>query len=198
MTALARKTDEARPLPGLWTADQFAEFCLTRPDGERWQLVDGLAMMMVPPTPIHQKLGKNLLYLLDRALAQHRPNLEAFYELGLRIPASPDFSPQPDVLVVEAAPLPERYVEQYYLVAEIISPSNTAEMIDRKLELYRSHPDNLYCLTIDQDSPHVTLWARDADWAQADFRALKDVVTLPAFGFQATLADIYEGTPLAR
>ncbi len=197
MTALAKHRDDVRST-GRWTADQFLDFYVTRPDEERWQLVDGLAMMMVPATPVHQKIGKNLLYLLDHALRESRPEFEAFYELGLRIPDVDDFNPQPDLVVAETAELSGRYVESYLLVAEIISPSNTAEMIDRKLELYRSHPDNLYCLTIDQDSVHVTLWSREEDWARRDLRSLDGVLKLPALGFEATLAAIYEGTPLAR
>jgi Uma2 family endonuclease len=197
MTALARqKPQEAGS--GLWTADQFLDFYMTRPDEERWQLVDGLAMMMVPATPTHQKLGKNLIYLLDRALRRNRPGLEAFYELGVRLPGVDDFNPQPDLLVMDLAALSERYVSRYYLVGEVISPSNTAEMIGRKLELYRSHPDNLYCLTIDQDSVHVALWSREDAWARTDLRSLDDVLKLPAFGFEAKLADIYEGTTLAQ
>lgn len=197
MTAVARHQPDQTG-SGLWSADQFLAFYMTRPDEERWQLVDGLAMMMFPPTPIHQKLGKNLMVLLDRALARHRPGLETFYELGLRIAGVEDFNPQPDLLVIEASVLPERYVRQFYLVAEVISPSNTAEMIDRKLELYRSHPGNLYCLTIDQDQVHVAMWARESDWAPTNLHALDDVLKLPAFGFEAKLADIYAGTPLAR
>jgi Uma2 family endonuclease len=183
---------------GRWTADQFLAFYMTRPDEERWQLVDGLAMMMVPATRIHQKLGKNLLYRLDRALERHRSDLEAFYELGLRIPGIDDFSPEPDLIVIRADASFDRYADQFFLVAEIISPSNTAEMIERKIELYQSHPDNLYCLTIDQDSVHVTLWSREDGWARTDLRSLDDVLKLPAFGFEAKLADIYAGTPLGR
>jgi Uma2 family endonuclease len=197
MTVLA-KTPAPKTASGLWTADQFLDFYLTRPDEERWQLVDGLAMMMVPATPIHQKLSKNLLYLLDRALERNRPGLEAFYELGLRIPGIGDFNPQPDLLVVDPSALLVRYVETYYLVAEIISPSNTTEMIKRKIELYQRHPDNLYCLTVGQDSVHVTLFAREQNWARVDLTSLDDVLALPAFGFEVKLADIYKGTPLAH
>jgi hypothetical protein len=71
-------------------------------------------------------------------------------------------------------------------------------MIGRKLELYRSHPDNLYCLTIDQHSVHVALYAREDGWAERNLRALDDVLRLPAFGFDAPLSAIYRGTPLAR
>ena len=197
MNAPLRTTALDHP-SGLWTADQFLDFYVTRPDEERWQLVDGLAMMMTPATRTHQKLGKNFLRLIDRALEQHSPHLEAFYEMGIRIPGVADFSPQPDLLVVRADAEFHRYAESFLLVVEIISPSNTAEMIERKLELYQSHPDNLYCLTIDQDSVHVTVFARADGWKQHHLRSLDDVLSLPDFGFAAPLSAIYAGTPLAR
>ena len=195
MTALqSRQERDAR----LWTADQFLDFYMTRPDEERWQLVDGLPMMMTPPTRWHQKISKNLLGLLDRSLEVHRPELEAYYEVGIRLPEIDDFSPMPDLLIVRRDDDFQRYAERFVLVAEVISPSNTPEMIERKLELYRSHSDNQYCLTVDQDSVHVALYAREANWARTDLRSLHDTLELPAFGFEARLADIYKGTPLAR
>jgi Uma2 family endonuclease len=183
---------------GLWTADQFLEFYMTRPDEERWQLVDGLAMMMPPPTPRHQRIVANLERLLNDALEQRRPDLFAFGNIGVRVPRTDDFHPQPDVAVCSATLDKEYYTGSFHVVAEVISPSNTAEMIERKLELYQRQPDNLYCLTVDQDSVHVTLYARDASWAAAHLRSLQDTLKLPAFGLEASLADLYKGTPLAR
>lgn len=197
MSVLARRRSEERG-SGLWTADQFLSFYMTRPDEERWQLVDGLAMMMVPPTGNHQRIGRGLFRLLDRHFETRRPDLEVLYELGVRIPGVDDFNPEPDLLVVRAGIPIDRYAESFLLVGEILSPSNTAEMIERKLDLYRSHPDDLYCLAIDQDSVGVTLWAREESWTRIELRHLDDVLTLPAFEFQARLADIYRGTPLAE
>jgi Uma2 family endonuclease len=195
MTALpARRRHDAR----LWTADQFLDFLRTRPDEERWQLVDGLAMMMVPPSFVHQRIVTNFEALLNAALKANRPDLFAYGNVGLRIPGVEDFHPQPDVVVCAAEADYVYYRERFSLVAEVLSPSNTAEMIERKLELYRSHPDNLYCLTIDQDSVHVALYGRESDWGRTDLRSFDDLLSLPAFGFQARLADLYEGTPLAR
>ncbi len=182
----------------LWTADQFFEFYMMRPDGERWQLVDGLAIMMVPPSKVHQRIADNLLGLLNATLRTSRPDLRAYRELGVRVPAVNDYQPEPDVAVVLAEATYTYYDDRFFLITEVISPSNTAEMIDRKLELYQSHPDNLYCLTIDQDSVHVALWSREQGWARTDLRSLDDVLKLPAFDFEARLADIYDGTPLAR
>lgn len=108
--------------PHLWTADQFLDFTLTRPDEERWQLIDGLPMMMTSPTFRHQRIGKNLIVLLDRALETTRPDLAAYYELGLRIPGREDFNPAPDVVVVPDQVNSERYVDRFFLVGEVISP----------------------------------------------------------------------------
>jgi Uma2 family endonuclease len=172
---------------------------MSRPDEERWQLVDGLAMMVVPATLPHQRIAKNLLLLLEAALQRARPDLETFYELGVRVPGIDDFNPEPDLIVIEAQTSFERYADRFYLIAEVISPSNTAEMIDRKLELYQSHPDNLYCLTIDQDSVHVTVDARGAGgWTRSELTSLDGLFRLPAFGLETTLANIYKGTTLAR
>ena len=196
MVALAQKRDEDRA-PGVWSADQFLDFYLTRPNGERWQLVDGLPMMMTPPNKVHQRLARNLEHLLDAALSLSRPDLLPYRELGVRLPGVHGFNPEPDLAVVIADASYTYYDDRFFLVAEVISPSNTAEMIERKLELYQSHPDNLYCLTIDQDSVHVTFYARADGWAPTDLNSLDAVLRLPAFGFEARLADIYKGTPLA-
>jgi hypothetical protein len=81
----------------------------------------------------------------------------------------------------------------FSLAAEVTSPSNTNEMIERKLELYCTHPDNLYALQIDQHDVHVLFYAREDGWKRVDLRSLDDVLRLPAFGFAEKLADIYEG-----
>lgn len=184
--------------PRLWTADQFLEFAMTRPDEERWQLIDGLAIMMVPPNKVHQRIGLNLLRLLNDHFETTRSDLLAYYEMGVRIPGNIDFNPMPDVLVVEAEATYERYASTFFLAAEVLSPSNKAELIERKLELYRTHPENLYCLIVDQDSVHVELYAQESGWTRAEHTSLDDELALPAFGFRARLSAIYAGTPLAR
>ena len=144
MTAHA-KINVAERDPRLWTADQFLEFLASRPDEERWQLVDGLPMMMISPTQVHQRIGLNLIRLLSDTFDDSKPDLLAYYDLGVRIPGVDDFHPQPDVVVTSSAAEYSRYVSEFYLVAEVSSPSNTAEMIGRKLDLYRAHPRISMC-----------------------------------------------------
>jgi Uma2 family endonuclease len=109
-----------------------------------------------------------------------------------------DFHPQPDVVVCSAEAEYIYYVERYWLVAEVISPSNSVEMIERKMELYRSHPDNLYALTVDQDAVSVNLFARASGWESTILQSLDDVLSLPEFDFSMSIRDLYKGTPLTR
>lgn len=188
------------PDPRLWTADQFLKFYESRPEGERWQLIDGLALMMVPPSFMHQRIVGNLEDLLRRVLKRSRPDLFAFGNVGVRVPGVSDFHPQPDIAVCDAALARQHYADRFFLAAEVTSPSNTAEMIERKIELYKSHPDNLYCLTIDTDAVHIAIFTNEGKglWQRADLRSLGDVVSLPSFGLTASVRKVYEGTPLTR
>src|SRR5258707_15580813 len=49
------------------TGAQFRAFQETRPDRERWELVKGVPIMMVPPTIAHQRIADNLTRLLNDA-----------------------------------------------------------------------------------------------------------------------------------
>jgi hypothetical protein len=53
------------------TGAQFRLFQESRPDHERWELVKGTPMMMVPPTIAHQRIADNLTRILNDALAKH-------------------------------------------------------------------------------------------------------------------------------
>lgn len=81
------------------TADQYATFLRTRPEEERWQLIDGAAIMMPPSILRHQRIGANLLRLLSDALDRTCPELAVLYESGLRIEGFPAFLPVPDLLL---------------------------------------------------------------------------------------------------
>jgi Uma2 family endonuclease len=154
--------------------------------------------MMTPPSILHQRIVGNLERLLNDALEVTRPELFAFGNIGIRIPGVADFNPQPDVVVCDADTDYSYYHEQFFLCAEVISPSNTAEMIERKLELYRTHPGNLYVMTIDQDRVRVVLSSRGDGWRERGYESLNNILDLPEFGLSAPLSALYKGTPLAR
>jgi len=187
---------------GRLSLDQYLEFLETRPEEERWQLIDGVAVMMTPPSFFHQRIAKNLIRQLDLALEKHRPDLIALYEAGLITPGYEDFRPEADVVVVDSeldeAAGRSSYNERFYLVAEVLSPSNREEYIDIKRARYTANPHNLYCLIISQSEMRVEVLARANDWRAEVLVEPGDLVRLAEFGFECEVRAIYEGTPLVR
>jgi Uma2 family endonuclease len=184
------------PFSGTMDVDEFMAFLQTRPKGEHWDLIEGIAVMMAPPTVVHQRIAHNLCNLLHAAFAAHRLDLFAYTGLGVRTPGVHNFQPQPDVVVLPGAAAYDLYSEHFQLAAEVLSPSNTRTEIDLKLRRYREASDNLYVLVIDSRELLVEVYARSYGWQSKVLKQPDDVIEMPEFGLRCGVVDIYRGTPL--
>jgi len=182
---------------GKFSVEEFFALIESRPEEERWQLIDGVAMMMPPPTRVHQQIASNLAFELNTHFRAHRLELSALQEVGLIVPEAELFRPEADVAVFDAMADYESYSDKFYLVAEILSDSNTDKDIAVKRRRYLQHPDNLYFLLIEQKRVRVEVLARARGWAPTVLERLEDELELPEFGFRMPVADLYRGTPLA-
>lgn len=187
----------AKQLPGRLSPDDYLAFLATRPDEERWQLIDGTAVMMTPPTLVHQRIAMNLASRLNQALEAHRADLFALVETGLTVPGRPSFLPSADVVVLDNLVDYSSYAARVYLTVEIRSRSNTREYMSLKQQRYSEHPDNLYSMIISQRQVRVELRSRAVGWDRTVLSAADDLLDLPEFGFRCALRDLYRGTPLA-
>jgi Uma2 family endonuclease len=184
---------------GKFTVEEYLAFIESRPEEERWQLIDGVAMMMPPPTRRHQRIASNLARLLNAHFEKARPDLYAYQEVGLMVPDVASFRPEADVAVLENTGEGDEdlYADRFYLVAEVLSESNTDKDIAAKSRRYLQHPLNLYFLLFEQTQVRVEVKARAAGWEPAILETLDAVLELPEWGFRATLLDLYRGTSLA-
>ena len=87
---------------GKFSVEEFFALIELRPEEERWQLIDGVAMMMPPPTRVHQQIASNLAFELNTHFRAHRLGLSALQEVGLMVPAAELFRPEADVAVFDA------------------------------------------------------------------------------------------------
>jgi Uma2 family endonuclease len=180
--------------------EKFRAFCAMRPDEEQWQLIDGVAIMMTPPTVAHQCIATNLQLLLYRALEQHAPTLTAFQRLGVNLaPSVEQYDPELDVAVVDASASqdPERrYVDRFYLAAEIVSASDRS-WVEKKREIYKLHETCTCVLVVRQDRLEVCIDRRVNDgWTEQVLTSPDDVLAIDAFGFHCKLSDLYRRTAL--
>jgi Uma2 family endonuclease len=190
----------SRPRYAPLSVEAFRNWAASRPDEERWELIDGVPMMMAPPTRDHQRIASNLERLLNDAIERMPEKktlrVAAYQRIGLNLrPFVQDYDPEPDVAVVEVARGADpRYADRFYLAAEVVSPSDLP-MIDGKREVYKRHPDCDCVLVIRQDRYEVQSDLRAPDgWVRVTLNSPDDELVLPTFWLRCALGDIYKGT----
>jgi len=186
----------ARPSSGVMDVDEFMAFLELRPKEERWHLIEGIAVMMSPPSLAHQRIALNFCELLNRALTALHSDLYAYHEIAIRMPGVINFQPEPDVTVASGTAGYELYADTFRLVAEILSPTNKQSEIALKLRRYRAAPENLYAVVIEPREFHVAIYARAHGWEPGILTKPDDPIELPEFGLRCRVVDLYRGTPL--
>jgi Uma2 family endonuclease len=193
--SMARAT-QRKPSP--LSIEAFRAWSETRPDEERWELIDGVPMMMTPPTKAHQRIASNLERLLNDALLRSAPQRAAYQRVGLNLGAVVEnYDPEPDVVVIDVEEgSDERYADRFYLIAEVVSASDRPK-IEGKREIYKLHGACNCILTIRQDRHEVRVDMRTGNsWTTRVLARATDEIVLTEFGLRCTLADLYRGTPL--
>jgi Uma2 family endonuclease len=187
---------------GRMSGTEFRAFQERRPDHERWELIAGIPVMMVPPTIVHNRIAGNLERLLNDALAGHDLTRLATQRLGVEL-ASGDYKPEPDVAVIDADyEAKQRFVDRVYLVAEVVSdtdelnvPETAKRWIDAKREIYLGHASCEAVLLIEQDRMEIRVDVRtEAGWTSSTLGP-SDHLILPGFGLRCAVTDLYEATP---
>jgi len=181
---------------GNMDVDEFMAFLESRPAEERWELIEGVAVMMAPASYAHQRIARNFCELLNSAFAAQHLDLFAYFDAGVRTTGIRNFQPQPDVVVVPGVAGYDLYSEHFQLVGEVLSPTNTRREIELKLRRYREAADNLYAAIIEPRELQVDIYARSRGWEPVRLSAPGDKIEMPEFGLSCRVIDLYRGTPL--
>lgn len=211
MTAAVRRVDDF----GM-SAREFRTFQERQPDGQRWELVDGVPLMMAPPKVTHQKILFNVTMLLNEALGRHDPSLIAIATPGIDlkleagaltgIGRSSSYVPEPDIAVIDDVPDPDqRIVDSASVLVEIVSSTDETVVtkggepwIDLKARLYRGHAPCRAVIVIEQERAALRLWERVEDgWTETTLFDLDDELAVSCCGLRCRVARAYAHTHLA-
>ena len=123
------------------TIDEFLAFTADRPDGERWELIEGVACRNASPTDVHQMIALNIGQWLLRE--RHRTNATwvPLLGIGTRVPVSPRSLPQPDVFVKEGRLVGLPTTDDALVLFEVLSKSNTNADQAWRRRVYASIPN---------------------------------------------------------
>jgi Uma2 family endonuclease len=183
---------------GPMTVEEFYAFTDTRPDEEKWELIEGEPVLNASPNRPHQRILKNLVIAVSAFEQRPRVGWELLPGLGVRI--SDRSRPEPDALILpKSGSLPDsldRDRNDVIVAFEILSPSTRDRDLRWKRTAYTSLPSLTHYVVIAQDAVDVVVFARDAGFAERRLRSLSDSLEIPALDISLPLAEIYRDTGL--
>ena len=179
------------------TIDEFLAYMDTRPDGERWELIEGAAVMNAAPTQWHQRVTLNIASALDTAKLSTNATWTAILGVGTHVPISPNSLPQPDLSVHEGPLVGAAVTSDAIVIFEVLSKSNTrADQAWRK-RVYASVPNCQHYVTVAMKSAEIWRYDRADGWAGTMITGLDATLALPAIAVEIPLRDIYRWTAVS-
>lgn len=178
------------------TIEEFLAFTDTRPDEERWELIEGVAIMNPSPVEHHQMVVSNIVSYLIAHKQRTGVTWLPLLGVGTRVPVSPRSLPQPDVFVKEGAATDSAVTDDALVLFEVLSRSNTKADQAWRRKVYASVPNCQHYVTVSLKAVAVDVHDRASGWRHRSFGKLGDRVDLPALGLAVPVADIYRWTPL--
>jgi Uma2 family endonuclease len=179
------------------TVDEFYAFTDTRPDDEKWELIEGEPVLNAAPSRLHQRIAGNVFFALTVRQRAIGAPWEASLPLGVRV--SEKDRPEPDVLVFPFDPRRpdvQRDRNDVIVVFEVLSPSTEKRDLGWKRKAYASLASLTHYIAISQETVEVMVFARDGAFEGRRFKSLEETIDLPSLGVSLPMAEIYRDTGL--
>ena len=180
------------------TIEEFLAFTETRPDEERWELIEGVPVLNASPVNVHQIICGNIVSFLLTRKARTQANWLPLLGIGTRVPISPNSLPQPDVYVQSGPATWDHVTEDALVVFEILSRSNTKADQAWRRKVYASVPNCEHYVTVSMKAPEVIVYDRSTGWTSRHTSGLEATFDLPALDLTLSTVDVYRYTPLGE
>jgi Uma2 family endonuclease len=178
------------------TIAEFLGFTETRPDEEKWELIEGVPVMSPSPVNVHQIIVMNVgTFLMNEKRRLAATWLPAI-GIGTQVPISPNSLPQPDVYVQEGPATWNNVTQDAVVIFEVLSRSNTKADQAWRRRVYASVPNCQHYVTVSLKAAAVVAYDRTTGWQERQAVGLDAALELSALGLTLPLADVYRYTPL--
>ena len=173
------------------TVDEFLRWNEGR-EGKREFVRGRVVEMLINVTRNHWRVATRLTQQLIARLGTERYDIGSA-DFGVRTPDGIRF---PDVLVETLGADGKALASsEPLLIAEVLSPSSTADDFGRKARDYLGLPSLRHYMVLSQDEIRVWLWSRDDAGGWSDPSLLDGVETIDLIGFGVSLdvKSLYSG-----
>lgn len=176
--------------PEPMNVDQFLAFYDTRPDGEKWELIDGELFMNATPVSFHQLVVANLIGTLRQKLRHAGNRFKASPGIGARL--SDFISVEPDVMIRPRDKFNGRSSQDLVVAFEVLSPSTRHNDLKFKRENYPALPFLTHYVIVSAERVEVRVYAKSTQWAENLLVDLADEIGFETLGITLPLAEIYD------
>jgi Uma2 family endonuclease len=174
------------------SVEAFLAFCESLPQTQRWELIEGVPVMMTGGTAAHSLIISNLVGVLDPPA--RRRGCRAMTSFLAWISDRNAF--EPDV-TVQCGPVAaqSQYTTDPVVVIEVLSRSSMRRDRVLKFEGYRQVASVQQIVLVYQDSLRIESWLRENDdWGEpVVLTRPEDRLAVPVLGASVAIPDIYEG-----
>lgn len=184
------------PPEGQMTIEEFLELTRARPDGERWELIEGMAVLNPSPVQTHQLVATNIATFFMRHKQTSEASWVPLLGVGTRVPVSPNSLPQPDVYVQAGLVRDEPVTDDALVIFEILSRSNTRADQAWRRKVYASVENCQHYVTVSLRTPEVVVFDRATGWTARKRQGLDTAVELSALAVSLPMSAVYQYTPL--
>jgi Uma2 family endonuclease len=178
------------------TVEEFLAFYDSRPSGERWELIEGVAVMSPSPTQWHQTIAGNLVIELGNHKIKHGSPWLPIIGVSTVVPVSPRSLPQPDVYVQSGIAQDNPVTDDALVIFEVLSRSNKKADRDWRKRVYSSVPNCQHYVTISLKTAEVIRYDRGDSWQGEKLHGLDSALGLSAIDVTIPLSIIYRWTPI--
>ncbi len=178
------------------TVEEFLAFAQARPEGERWELIEGIAVLSPSPTQWHQIIALNIATAINAAKLRKDAAWIAILGVGTRVPVSPNSLPQPDVFVKSGPAVDSPVTDDALIIFEVLSKSNTKTDQAWRKRVYASVPNCQHYVTLATKTQEATRYDRNDGWQGETVAGPAAVLSLPAIDVKIPFAEIYRWTAI--
>jgi Uma2 family endonuclease len=174
------------------TVDEYLAWAETRPEGERYELVDGEVVAMAPERNRHNLVKTNAVVALRLAVREAGAPCVVLGD-GATVVIDETTAFEPDAVVQCGAPLDPDAVtaDAPTIVVEVISPSSQGIDTNRKLDGYFRLPSVRHYLVVDPVRRTVLHYARGEEGRIETTRLVEGRLRLEPQGLALEVADLF-------
>jgi Uma2 family endonuclease len=176
--------------PEPMNVERFLSFVATRPEGEKWELLDGELFLNARPVHPHQIVVANLIRIIGGKLALSGNGHRALPGIG--VPISEISAVEPDVMIRKRDNLRGAVCDDIVVAFEVLSPTTRRNDLEFKRTGYARLVTLTDYVVVAPDKVDVLVFSRATNWNENQLTRLDDTLAFDALGISLKLADVYE------